>query len=118
MSTSSAQKKPVIQDWHPADIVAGLHKKGWSLQQLAKQNGYAGRSALSKALSDPYPKAEAIIAKELGVEPQEIWPSRYNTDGTSNRTRGMKPRRPDHIRIVPKATTAVRGGNPQNRSGQ
>lgn len=118
MSTSSAQKKPVISDWHPADILAGLHKKGWSLQQLALDNGYKGRSALSKALAEPYPKAEAIIAKELGVEPQEIWPSRYNADGTSNRTRGMKPRRPAHIRIVPKATTGTRGGNAQNQSGR
>lgn len=114
MSSSTAQKKPVVQDWHPADVVAALRKKGWSLQQLAKEHGYAGRSALSSALSQPYPKAEAIIAKALGFAPQEIWPTRYNADGTSNRTRGTKPMRPDQLRSVDKATTPVRTGNLQN----
>lgn len=113
MSSTTAQKKPVVQDWHPADVVAALRKKGWSLQQLAKENGYAGRSALSSALAQPYPKAEAIIAKALDLAPQEIWPTRYNADGTSNRTRGTKPMRPDHLRSVDKATTAKRGGNLQ-----
>lgn len=114
MSTVTAQKKPVIADWHPADVVAALRKKGWSLQQLAKEHGYAGRSALSKALAEPYPKAEAIIAETLGVAPQTIWPTRYNPDGTSNRTRGTKPMRPDHLRSVDKATTPARAGNLQN----
>jgi len=118
MSTNAAQKKPVITDWHPADIVAGLRKIGWSLQQLALEHGYAGRSALSKALAEPYPKAEAIIAETLGVEPKEIWPSRYNADGTPNRARGMKPRRPDHIRVVSKATTGGRSGNLQSKRGE
>lgn len=117
MSTTTAQKKPVIKDWHPADIIAGLRKAGWSLQQLALHHGYAGRTALAKALVEPYPKAEGIIAEALGIDATTIWPTRYNPDGTSNRTRGMKPRRPDHIRVVPKTTSATRGGNPQNRQG-
>ena len=33
---------------------------------------------------------EAIIAKAVGVMPQEIWPSRYNEDGTPKR--GINPR--------------------------
>jgi Ner family transcriptional regulator len=114
MSISTAQKKPVIQDWHPADVVAALRKKGWSLQQLALHHGYAGRTSLSSALAAPYPKAEAIVAEALGVAPQEIWPSRYNADGTPNRKRGSKPMRPDHIRNMDKATTPVRAGNLQN----
>lgn len=118
MSTATAQKKPVVTDWHPADIVAALRKKGWSLQQLALFHGYASRTSLAKALAQPYPKAEQIIAEALAVEAREIWPTRYNTDGTTNRTRGMKPMRPEHIRIVSKATTTGRGGNPQHRRGQ
>lgn len=120
MSTATAQKKPAIEpvkDWHPADVVAALRKAGWSLQQLALHHGYAGRTALSKALKDPYPKAEAIIAEALDQEPREIWPTRYNADGTSNRTRGTKPMRPDHIRAVSKATTVQQARNLQaNRS--
>lgn len=117
MSTATAQKKPVVKDWHSADIIAALRKKNWSLQQLALFHGYKGRTSLSKALVEPYPKAEQIIAEALGIEAREIWPTRYNTDGTSNRTRGMKPMRPAHIRIVPKATTAAHGGNPQKQRG-
>lgn len=118
MSTATAQKKPVVIDWHAADVVAALRKKGWSLQQLALFHGYASRTSLAKALATPYPKAEQIIAEALGIQPREIWPTRYNADGTTNRTRGMKPMRPEHIRIVSKATTTGRGGNPQNRHGQ
>src|SRR6185437_13455472 len=102
MSTATAQKKPVLVDWHAADIVAALRKKGWSLQQLALFHRYASRTSLAKALAQPYPKAEQIIAEVLGIAPREIWPTRYNVDGTPNRTRGMKPMRPQHIRIVSK----------------
>jgi Ner family transcriptional regulator len=112
MTTTAVRKKPVVEDWHPADIVAALRKKQWSLQQLAAVNGYRSRTAIAHALHRPYPKAEGIIAEALGVEPKEIWPTRYNADGTTNRTPGSKPMRPDHIRIV---TTANSGGNPQAR---
>lgn len=118
MSTSTAQKKPVVIDWHAADIVAALRKKGWSLQQLALFHGYASRTSLAKALAQPYPKAEQLIAEALGIKPQVIWPTRYNADGTSNRARGMKPMRPEHIRIVSKATTVARSGNPQNSTAR
>lgn len=114
MSNTTAQKKPASQDWHPADVIAALRKKGWSLQQLALHHGYSGRSALSSALAAPYPKAEAIIAMTLGMEPREIWPTRYNSDGTSNRTRGTKPMRPSHVRNVDKAITPARADNLQN----
>jgi len=32
---------------------------------------------LKNALSRAYPKGERIIAKALGTEPAQIWPSRY-----------------------------------------
>lgn len=32
-----------------------------------------------------WPKMEELIAKAIGVTPQEIWPSRYNEDGTPKR---------------------------------
>lgn len=118
MTHTAAQKKPAIQDWHPADVIAELRKIGWSLAQLGLQHGYVNRQSLAQALHKPYPKAEAIIAAALNLQPLQIWPSRYNVDGTPNRTRGMKPMRPAHIRIVSKDTPPARGGNPQNPRGR
>ncbi|WP_133822808.1 helix-turn-helix domain-containing protein [Rahnella sp. BIGb0236] len=40
----------VSKDWHTADI---------------------------NALARPWPKGEMIIAKTIGIEAKEIWPSRY-----------------------------------------
>lgn len=84
MKTSSVKEKP--QDWHRADIKAALEKSGHTLLQLSKANNYAG-SIVGRALVQAYPAAEAIIAAALGVSPQTIWPSRYNTDGTPKRLR-------------------------------
>lgn len=117
MRTTAAQKKPVPQDWHPADVIAAVRKAGWSMRQLAFANGYESSTAIAHALRRAYPKAERIIAEALGIQPQEIWPSRYNADGTPNRTPGSKPLRPAHITVIPKATTQGSGRNPQKRSG-
>ncbi len=32
---------------------------------------------LSNALTRPWPKGEMIIAKAIGISPEEIWPSRF-----------------------------------------
>jgi Ner family transcriptional regulator len=32
---------------------------------------------LANALSRPWPKGEFLIANALGIDPSEIWPSRY-----------------------------------------
>lgn len=85
MSNPTAQKKPVVQDWHPADVIAALRKLNWSLRQLAFHHGLNGKT-LNVALTKPYPRAESIIADVLGLPPKAIWPSRYNADGTSNRS--------------------------------
>ncbi|MFP4560572.1 MAG: transcriptional regulator [Thiohalorhabdus sp.] len=63
-------------DWDPADIVAALHKAGWSLRRLSFAHGYRS-DALKHALRRPYPRAERIIAEALGREPRELWPSRH-----------------------------------------
>ena len=65
-------------DWHRADIVAALHKRGWSLRRLSEARGYQP-GTLSLALRKPWPKAERIIADAIGVRPEEIWPSRYTS---------------------------------------
>lgn len=69
------------QDWHPADIKAALEKAGWSLRALSRHHQLSP-NALAIALHKQYAKAEERIATALGVPPQTIWPSRYNSDGT------------------------------------
>ena len=63
-------------DWHRADVVAALKKKGWSIRALSIQAGLAP-DTLRTALQVSYPKGERIIAAAIGVNPEEIWPSRY-----------------------------------------
>jgi len=94
MGKQFSQKKPASEkDWHRADVVAALHKAGWSLRRLSIAHGYSP-AVLKQALHRPYPKAEALIARALGLVPQTIWPSRYAPDGRPNR----RPGRPRKVR--------------------
>ncbi|TCQ85177.1 MULTISPECIES: helix-turn-helix transcriptional regulator [Rahnella] len=65
-----------LNDWHPADIIAALHKKGTTLAAVSRAAGLSS-STLSNALSRPWPKGEILISKVIGVPPQTVWPSRY-----------------------------------------
>ena len=70
-------------DWHPADIIAGLRKKGTSLAAESRRNG-------------PWPKGELIIANALETDPWVIWPSRYHDPHTHqfiDRTQMMRQRK-------------------------
>ena len=111
MTAATSLKKPAAQDWHWADVLAALRKRGWSLKQIAETEGYAHGNVLGDAARRPYPRAEAILAAYAGIEhPKLIWPSRYTADGKPNRAKGPKPRRG----LPPvKATTPIRGRNPQ-----
>lgn len=64
------------QDWHRADVVAALRKKGTSIRRLSIESGLSPNT-LKSALQFKYPKGERIIANALGIKPEEIWPSRY-----------------------------------------
>lgn len=114
MDTAKAPKKASREDWHPADVVATLRKAGWSITQLALAHGYASKSALGNALRVPYPKAERIIARALGREPMEIWPSRYTAAGKPNRS-GRQPLRPKRADAISVADMAL-PRNPQKRA--
>lgn len=77
MTSSRRLKKAASCDWHPADIKAALEKAGWSLRRLSLHHGYS-HGTVRQAISKPYPNGERIIADAIGVEPWEIWPSRYD----------------------------------------
>lgn len=68
------QKKP--HDWHRADVIAALHKRGWSIAALARAHKL-GESTVRSALDKPYPKSERLIAEAIGVAPEAIWPERF-----------------------------------------
>jgi lambda repressor-like predicted transcriptional regulator len=79
---SNTAKKPAAQDWHQADIIAALRKKGITLAGLARAYGLKSSSTLSHTFLRSYPLNEKRIADAIGVHPMELWPSRYNKDGT------------------------------------
>lgn len=83
-------KKPAPQDWHKADIKAALHRQGITLRSIAVCHGYNNIDSLDRALRDPYPKAERLIAEAIGTMPKVIWPSRYHPDGTPKSGRGER----------------------------
>jgi Ner family transcriptional regulator len=66
----------LLEDTHPADIIARLVKAGWTLRSLAAHHDLSHR-ALTQALRFSYPASERRIAEALGVEPEAIWPARY-----------------------------------------
>ena len=73
------------QDWHRAEIVAAVRKRGKTITALSIESGLSANTlksalhanTLKSALQFKYPKGERIISDFLGVPPQEIWPSRY-----------------------------------------
>jgi Ner family transcriptional regulator len=71
-----ADQTPAKDDWHPADVLAALKKRGKTLSGIATAHGYHATAA-GKALKQPWPAMEALIAAAIGRTPEEIWPSRY-----------------------------------------
>ncbi|ELW2866276.1 helix-turn-helix domain-containing protein [Salmonella enterica] len=76
LALQKKRTKGTPEDWHRADIIAALRKRGISLAQLSRDQGLAPRT-LNNAFERHYPKAEGIIAKALDMKPEQLWPSRY-----------------------------------------
>lgn len=65
-----------LVDWHHADIIAALRKRGTSLAAVSRNAGLSS-STLANALTRPWPKGEQLIAEAIGTDPWIIWPTRY-----------------------------------------
>jgi Ner family transcriptional regulator len=78
--TASARKNVKRADWHPADIKAGLAKKGFTFARIARENGFALTSP-NRVLHKNWSQMELIVAGIIGVQPAAIWPSRYDRHG-------------------------------------
>ncbi|WP_370834590.1 helix-turn-helix domain-containing protein [Pandoraea fibrosis] len=63
-------------DWKRPMIVAHVHMSGTSFRELSRRFGVR-ETVASQALYRPYPKWERIIAAQIGVPPEVIWPTRY-----------------------------------------
>jgi Ner family transcriptional regulator len=61
-----------------------LALRGYSLARLAREHGVS-RQQPQAALAKPYPKWERIIAETLGLEPNALWPERYDHSGKRSR---------------------------------
>lgn len=81
MRQKTTPKKASPGDWHPADIVAALHKRGMTLRKLGALHGVTGRAVIA-ALRERNLPSERRIAEAIGIPAQQIWPSRYNPDGS------------------------------------
>ncbi|WP_413483199.1 helix-turn-helix domain-containing protein [Morganella psychrotolerans] len=70
------EQKTSPANWHRADILAAIKKKGATLAQLSRENGLHERT-LYNALERHWPKGERIISEFLDIPPHIIWPERY-----------------------------------------
>lgn len=89
MTTAATKKASQQKDWHRAKVISELHQVGITLAGLARAYGMTTSSTFSVALDRSYPLNEQRIADALGIHPKEIWPSRYNQDG-SPKLRGIR----------------------------
>jgi Ner family transcriptional regulator len=77
--------------WDRHAILAEIKRRYGTLAAFARKTPVSA-SDISVALGSPYPKAEAAIAKALGIPAAALWPDRYWPDGR---------RRPVVTRVVP-----------------
>ncbi|WP_312375741.1 helix-turn-helix domain-containing protein [Pseudomonas oryzihabitans] len=63
-----------------------LRVRGKTIADLAREIGLNER-ALRSAKQRAYPRVEREIAKALGLQPVQLWPERWHTDGTPHRLR-------------------------------
>lgn len=76
-------KKTSPADWHPAQVLAALHMRGITYRELARRRNVSSTTGYSRATIDAmYPGYERQIAEALDLHPKDIWPTRYNADGT------------------------------------
>lgn len=78
-SQNMAPNGTIKNDWHRADIVAAVKKKGTTLAAISRAQGWHART-LNNALDRHWPKGENIIATVIGVSPADIWPTRYSDE--------------------------------------
>lgn len=73
MSTHRIPKKPEhLREW----IKYQLRTNGSSFSTLAREHGVS-RQAVQQVCYTSSPKWERLIAEQIGLSPEDIWPNRY-----------------------------------------
>ena len=67
-------------------VIYQLKLRGLSLSDLARSAGVT-RQCLYQVFNSAYLRMEHVIADALSMEPKDLWPERYHTDGS--RVRGL-----------------------------
>ena len=68
--------------WDKHDIIAEVRRRGTTLRQLALKYDLPAH-ACQHAVHWPYFEGEQVIAAFIDVPAPELWPERYNADGTT-----------------------------------
>lgn len=89
MRQLDSKTKALIQDpgKRRAWVKYQVHLQGRSMAQVAADAG-VDRRTLYATFTKPYPRMERVIADALKLNPQQLFPERYDTDGLPNRPRG------------------------------
>lgn len=69
-------------------IIYQLLLKNLTMADLARETG-VGRQTIYHVFKRPYPRMEQVVAKALGVTPQELFSERYDSDGLPLRRKGI-----------------------------
>lgn len=87
MNTIDIPSDPTIRwEW----IKFQLRARGLSLADVARSLEVTSQ-AVKNAKHAPYPRVERAIASALELNPSEIWPERWTSDGTSRRRKTSQP---------------------------
>lgn len=88
MNTADIPLDPALRwEW----IKYQLRTNGTSLAKLARELRVTG-PAIKNVKRTAYPRMERAIAEALDLDVEQLWPERWNADGTPNR---MRPNRPE-----------------------
>lgn len=63
-----------LSDWDRFEITAQLRRRGLTWRALDAKYGYRP-DCLRQVLMKPWPRAEEIVAGEIGVAVETIWPT-------------------------------------------
>lgn len=70
------------QDWDRLRIRRALKDVGYTIRRIGVEVGYGYPDSARAVFRTAMPPAERKIAEVLGLKPKDIWPSRYEADGT------------------------------------
>lgn len=91
--------------WTPLRIKCAILMKGASLKSVSLKANLCAR-ACSVALKSPFPAGEDAISHFLGIPARELWPNRFNADGSRKNSRLFKYSRKNSRQQCQKRTAA------------